>query len=435
MDILEYLAIWRRKWWLVATGVLLGLLTATAVCAFTRPQYVATTQLFVTTTGGASVVEAYQGNLFGQERVNSYAKLAASRNVAQRVIDQLQIDMPADDLMSRVDAVPDPNTVILTLSVRAPNPELARDLTNAVALQTAQVVEQLETSTRGGSPAATAALFDEAAAPANASIPNWWRNLIIGGIAGLLLGLIAAIARDKLQGAVVNSADAIASADTTLIGSVPRDPFDAAQDGRAPTLKPEAVEAFRAIRTGVIGAGQASPTGALVVAGPVAGTGATTVSLGLAMAAAEAGRSVVIVDSDLRGRGLSTMLGLGEAPGLSDLLSGSGTSSAGQLALPTDTNNLFVLPSGAISGNSSELLGIDAMKDAIKHLTAEYDFVVLDGAPVLPSSDTVVFANWTDGVLLVARTGKTSRDEVSRAAAKIRTARATVYGLVLTDGA
>jgi capsular exopolysaccharide synthesis family protein len=432
VDILEYLAIWRRRWRIIAAAVLLGLLCATAVSAFTRPQYTSTSQLFVTTTGGASVVEAYQGNLFGQERVNSYAKLAASRQVAQRAIDQLQINMSADELMSRVAAKPVPNTVMLDVSVSAPNPDLARDLTNAVALQTTQVVEQLETSARGGSPAATASMVDEAVAPSAAAIPNWPRNLIVGGLAGLLLGLVAAIARDKLAGSVVGPSDTVAAAGADLIGSVPRAPFDSTPAARPGTLTPAATEAFRAIRTSVIGAGEESPTGALVVAGPAAGAGATTVSLGLATAAAEMGRSVVVVDCDLRDHGLSTIFGCEDSTGLSDLLAGSATS-AGELAVRTDTKNLFLLPAGTSDHGTRELLAADSMSETIKQLASEYDLVVLDGSPLLPYSDSIVFANWTDGVLLVARAGKTSRDDIAAAAAKVRTARANVYGLVLTD--
>lgn len=434
MNILEYLAIWRRRWRIIVAALVLGLLTVTVVCAFTRPQYVASSQLFVSTTGGASVVEAYQGNLFGQERVNSYAKLAGSRQVAQRAIDQLQVDMSAEDLMSQIDAKPVPNTVILDISVRAPNPDLARDLTNAVALQTTQVVERLETSARGGSPAATAALFDEATAPSGAAIPNWWRNLIVGALAGLLLGLIAAIVRDKLLRSVVSVDDAVTSADTILIGLVPREPFDGTPDGGPGTMTPAGVEAFRAIRTSVLGAGEESPTGALVVAGPAAGAGATTVSLGLAMAVAEAGRSVVVVDSDLRGHGLSTMFGLGDMTGLTDVLSGSATC-ASEGVVRTGTKNLAVLPAGVTDDSSPELLGTEAMSEAIKQLASEYDLVVLDGAPLLPYSDSIVFANWTDGVLLVARVGKSSRDDIADAVAKVRTARADVYGVVLTGGA
>ena len=437
MDILEYLAIWRRQWWIVAGALVLGLLTATLVCVFTRPQYIASSKLFVTTTGGASVVEAYQGNLFGEERVKSYAKLASSQQVAQRAIDQLQIDMSARDLMSQVSAKPVENTVILDISVSATNPDLARDLTNAVALQTTQVVAQLETSARGGSPAATATLFDEAVAPSKPAKPNWWRNLIVGALAGLLLGLIAAIARDKLLGSVVSSRDALDAADTTLVGSVPRRPFvgapdnDASGDGRPLAFAPAAVEAFRAIRTSVVGAAE-SPTGALVVAGATTGAGATTVCLGLAGAIAEVGRSVVVVDCNLRDRDLSSLLGLDGDIGLSDILTGS-TVYSRKLAARTDTANMYVLPGGTGGPDAPDLLGADIMGGTIKQLAHDYDVVILDGAPLLPYSDSVVLANWTDGVLLVARAGVTTRDDIGNAAAKVRTARVNVYGLVLTD--
>ena len=138
------------------------------------------------------------------------------------------------------------------------------------------------------------------------------------------------------------------------------------------------------------------------------------------------------MDCNLRDRNLTALLDLGGKVGLSDVLTGS-TTYDNELAARTDTANMFVLPGGTGGPDTLELLGSDAMSGAIKQLTHDYDIVILDGAPLLPYSDSVVLANWTDGVLLVARAGTTTRDDIGNAAAKVRTARVNVYGLVLTD--
>ncbi|MGB2921069.1 MAG: Wzz/FepE/Etk N-terminal domain-containing protein, partial [Mycobacterium sp.] len=307
MDILGYLSAWRRRWVTVVATFVLGIGCAAALSAVTQPQFVSTAQLFVTTTGGASVVEAYQGNLFGEERVVSYANLAAGAQVAQRAVEQLQIDMPASALMSAVAAEPVPDTVLLNISVSDPDPELATDLANAVALQTTQVVEELETSVRGGSPAATAALVHEAQIPAMAAVPNWTRNLLVGALAGLFFGLVAAVVRDKLDGSVRTPQGAADAAGAGLAGTIPGGggaDGDTAGIPFAPA-QPATAEAFRVLRANVLAAGGQSETGALVVAGASSGVGATTVSLGLAAAIAETGRSVVLVDADLRERSAS----------------------------------------------------------------------------------------------------------------------------------
>lgn len=430
MDILGYLRIWRQRWKVVFAAVLLGIVCAAGVSALTQPQYVASTQLFVTTTGGASVVEAYQGNLFGKERVLSYAQLASGKQVAQRAVDQLQIAMTADQLMSEVTAEPVPDTVLLDISVSNPNPAMAADLANAVALQTTQLVEELETSARGGSPAATATLVDDAQVPVSASVPNWTRNLLVGALAGLLIGLVAAIARDKLDRSVRSSDEAAGAAGAPFIGSIPGPgrgksqgiPFGADQNATT--------EAFRVLRTNVLSSDGGRTSGAFVVAGPTSGAGASTLSLGLAAAVAESGRSVVVVDGDLRNRGVSKRIDMDDAAGLGEALTGSARVS--ELVLDTDVRGLHVLPAGSASDQSTKLLGGDAMVRIIKELASNFDLVLIDGSPLLAFSDSVVLANATDGVLVVAQANSTTTADIAAAAEKVTTAGSQVLGVALT---
>ena len=96
MEIREYGRILRAGWWIVALATVIGIAGGWAYTFFTTPQYQACARLFVTTEGGSSVGEAYQNNLFSQERVNSYAGLATSTQVAQRAVDQLQLGMSAE---------------------------------------------------------------------------------------------------------------------------------------------------------------------------------------------------------------------------------------------------------------------------------------------------------------------------------------------------
>lgn len=152
VEIREYGRILRAGWWIVALATVLGIAAGWAYTLFTTPQYQACARLFVTTEGGSSVGEAYQNNLFSQERVTSYAGLATSAQVAQRAVDQLQLQMSADDLRSRVTATPIEKTVLLDLCATDPDPAVAQVLTNAVAGQLTQVIQELETSQRGAAP-------------------------------------------------------------------------------------------------------------------------------------------------------------------------------------------------------------------------------------------------------------------------------------------
>lgn len=431
MDILSYLAIWRRRWLLVFSGILLGVAGAVAVSALTQPLYLASARLFVTTTGGASVVETYQNNLFGQERVLSYAKLAAGPQVAQRSIDALHIQMSPEQLMSQVSAERVPlDTVLLDISVRNPNPDMARDLANTVARQTTQLVEELETSARGGIPAATAVLVDQAETPAAPYAPNWFRNVLVGLFGGLLVGLIGAIARDKLDRSVRSTGQAADAAGTRSVGSVPPRPKRATGIPFGAS-EPELTEAFRTVRTNLLAGANGNAPSAIVVAEADAKAGADTVTLGLGAALAESGRSVVVIDGNLRTDGLSQTLGLGQKPGLCDVLAGS--VSTFEALVTTAIAGLAVLPSGHTDQDAGELLSSQDLTGLIKQLRSEYDFALITGPPVLPYSDVVVMSGLTDGVLLVARAGSTSTLDLAAAADKIRVAGAESVGVVVTN--
>lgn len=428
MDILDYLAIWRRRWKIVVFVTLLGCGTAAAASALTQPEYVATTRMFVTTTGGASVVEAYQGNLFGQERVQSYVRLAAGKQVAQRTIDQLRIDLTTEQLQSMITAEAIPNSVLMDISVTNPNPTLARDLANAVGLQTSQLVEELETSARGGSPAATATMVDDADIPLQPATPRWIPNLLFGLAGGLVVGLAAAIARDKLDRSIRSPQDAAAAGGAQPMGTIPGPPTkpDGIQFGPE---HPESSESYRSLRTNVLAAADSDATGALIVAGPTTDVPTAHVTLGLAAALAETGLSVVAIDANFRQTAVTERLNLPDAAGLSDVLAGT---TALEAAVQTSGSpGLYVIPAGTKADTSSELFSRSSMIDVLKSLCGSFDYVIIDAAPVLPYSEAFTIAEWADGVLLVARSGATTDREVTEAALKARMARARILGVAV----
>lgn len=430
MDLLEYLAIWGRRWKIVIAATLLGVAVAAGVSAVMQPKYIATTQMFVTATGGASVVEAYQGNLFGQERVSSYVQLAQGKQIAQRTIDQLDINLTPEELQSMITAAPIPNSVLMTISVESPNPTLARDLANAVSVQTSQLVEELETSARGGSPAAAATLVDEADLPTSPATPKWIPNLMYGLFGGLLVGLVGAIARDKLDRSVRSDDAAASAAGAPPMGSVPDGSTGAPTGLPFGTHDPATSDSFRSLRTAVAASVDSSSTGAIIIAGPT--EDAATVTLGLAAALAEAGRSVIVVESNLHGREISARLDLSDRRGLTDVLSGSTTLDT--VITRSGVTGLDVLPAGSPSSSPSQLLAGPGMIEVLKYLCSEYDSVVIGGSPVLKHSDSLGIAEWTDGLLLVARSGSTTEKQLADAADKARLARTRILGVVSTTG-
>ena len=103
---MDYLRIFRRYWWLIVVFTVVGAGAGYVTTLFLTPEYQSTARLFVATQNGTSVTEAYQNNLFSQERVFSYADLATSEQVAARAVDQLKAPISPEELRSKISAVP-----------------------------------------------------------------------------------------------------------------------------------------------------------------------------------------------------------------------------------------------------------------------------------------------------------------------------------------
>ncbi|WP_264002407.1 YveK family protein, partial [Mycolicibacterium diernhoferi] len=101
-----------RLWWVVLAAVVIGAGAGAVSQQFDKPEYTSTARLFVSTQSGTSVGDAYQNNLFSQERVYSYAGLATSEQVAARAIDQAKASITVDELRAKITAVPLPQTVL-----------------------------------------------------------------------------------------------------------------------------------------------------------------------------------------------------------------------------------------------------------------------------------------------------------------------------------
>ena len=130
MDVRGYLRVFRRQWLVIVLCVLIGAGAAALVTFRTTPQYASTVRLFVSTPGtdatNAANAQAYQGGLFSQQRVTSYADLIKGSSVAGRVIDKLKLNMSPTTLVDQISAVATPESVILEITVTDPSPMLAQ---------------------------------------------------------------------------------------------------------------------------------------------------------------------------------------------------------------------------------------------------------------------------------------------------------------------
>jgi succinoglycan biosynthesis transport protein ExoP len=246
-------------------------------------------------------------------------------------------------------------------------------------------------------------------------------------VVGVLLGLGAVFLIDHFDDSIRGPDDIARTLGMPVLAMVP---IDAPPDARPIALSRSgdfAVEVYRGLRTSVQFLGLDAETRVIQVSSPVSGDGKTTTAANLAVVFANAGHRVILVDADLRKPRMHQVFSLPDDRGLTNALLGEPY----QLLVHTVVENLDVLPAGRVPPNPSELVGGRLMASLVKELATEYEFVIIDSAPVLPVSDSVGLASLCQGVLLVAQAGRTSTRQAADAVSMLERSQTPVLGIIL----
>jgi len=427
----EFMSVLRTRWLTVCVTAVATLLVVITATLLTTPLYEASTRLFVSTSAGTSLSDAYQGGRFSQDRVLSYSELLTGDTLAQRTVDKLGLDMSASELAKKVKASAKPDTVLVDVNVTDASPVRARDIANALSDEFVLMVRQLETPEDGSRPDARVVVEQRASMPDAPVTPNKKRNIALGAILGLVLGVGLAVLRDWLDNTVKNRETLQDITHVGLVGSIPLDKqlrkdHAISFEGDNSTV----AESFRKLRTNLQFLAVDNPPRLIVVASSLPGEGKSTTAINLALVLAEAGHNVVVVDGDMRRPKMDEYLGVVGSVGFSTVLSGAATLDEALQA--TNFARLTVLASGAIPPNPSELLGSARMTHIIAEFNRAFDVVIFDSPPLLPVTDAAVLAKNVGGAIIIVAAGRTHKNQLKGAIAALTTVGAPVSGLVLT---
>ncbi len=432
MTLSQYLRVARTNWLLIAALTALGALGAAAYAWAQTPMYSASAQMFVSTTSNESdaLAQLTQGNQFTQQRVKSYAAIITAPDVLNPVIKQLKLPYAsATELTSHVSASSPLDTVLLDVKVTDTVPERARDTANAIAAQFTDYVGRLELpSGKGTSPVKLTVTAPAVAAGAPDS-PKKMLDLALGLLVGLGLGIGLSVLRDSLDRTIGPHHDPGELTGAPVLAGMSDDP--SVKDAPLIVHDPFAAraEAFRQLRTNIRYLSVDQEVRALVITSSVAGEGKTTTAANLAIAMAQGGENVVLIDADLRRPSIAELFGLPSGVGLTTVLVGD-VPVEDAVQTWRDDLNLSVLTSGPLPPNPSELIGSHRMAELITQLTSVGFMVVVDSPPLLPVTDAAVLARLTGGALVVTRIGSTRIEQLSAAVEALRTAGAAVLGVV-----
>lgn len=432
MELRDYLRVLRKRWTLIVAMALLGIAAGAGATIISTPMYQASTLVYIQVQSAGSVGELAQGSSFVQSQVKSFSEVVATPRVLDAAIKSLGLSESAEDLAGSVTASAPLDSVNIELTVTRDSPTEAADLANAVTASFRATVAEITASTQvPPTSQVTVSVLRDAVSPQEPISPNRNLNIALGLLVGLALGLLTAFLRDVLDSRIRGERDVSAITDAPIIGGIGFDP-NALKKPLIVQDSPHSVraEAFRTLRTNLQFLDVESGAKSFVVTSSIPSEGKTTTSANLAIALADAGAQVVLVDADLRRPKLASYMGIEGAVGLTDVL--IARADLADVLQPWGRGNLVVLPAGTVPPNPSELLGSRAMASLIRTLESEFDVVIIDLPPLLPVTDAALVSKLTRGSLLVVAAGRTHKGEFAGAVAALENVGSTVSGVILT---
>ncbi|WP_395243860.1 polysaccharide biosynthesis tyrosine autokinase [Agromyces sp. MMS24-K17] len=433
MELNDYIRILRQNWIIILAAVLLGIAAGAAYSIAQTPLYNSTAKVFVSTSNGSTIGELQQGSTFTQQRVKTYADLATTPIVLLPVISDLQLDLTPEALASKVTAAALPDTTIIAIAVTDRDPALAAQIATGVSESLTKVVESVETtevSEEAASPVRLT-LVQHAAVPQTPFSPNVPLNLVLGGLVGLAVGIGIAVLRATLDTRIRSERDVELITDTPVIGGIvfdpkaPERPLIVHADPHSPRA-----ESFRALRTNLQFLEPGRTERSFAFTSSIESEGKTTTAANLAIALADAGSRVLLVDADLRRPKVAAYVGIEGAVGLTDLLIGN--AELQDVIQRWGRNEMYILPAGRVPPNPSELLGSRKMSEVVAELDRVFDVVLFDAPPLLPVTDAALLSRAVGGAILVVAAGRAHRGQVKGAFDVLQNVDAPVSGVVLT---
>jgi polysaccharide biosynthesis transport protein len=330
-----------------------------------------------------------------------------------------------------------------------------------------------EASVAGALRASNVRVIDPATVPKSPYKPELWLNSLVGLLAGALFGAVYVAATEKADRMLQEPADIGIYMGLPELGVIPAGnalrPLSSGVGRKAETRSKEVsvrlnldlapalpeclelvtwqakpgplAESFRAALTSILFSGRdGRRPGALVITSPNPGDGKTTVATNLAIALAETGKRVLLIDGDMRKPRIHALFGFDNDKGLSGMLQGSSQSRERlsdreivALCRATPIPGCFVLPSGPSDGGSTNLLHSKHLPGYLRTFSELFDMVLLDSPPMLAIPDARLLGKLAGGVVLVVRAQSTTRDAAIAARMRLEEDGIEILGTILND--
>ncbi|MEO7449298.1 MAG: polysaccharide biosynthesis tyrosine autokinase [Humibacillus sp.] len=432
VTIRELLSVLAARWRIVALTLLTVIAASAVQTMLTAPVYTATAKIYLSATKPVSTVDGKETGsapyAIGANDLATYVDVLTAPAVIAPL--KASLGLGVGDPLS-VSAEVSQTSNMMSITGTSGDPVMAARVANGAGPILAKIAtEKFSPLLAANGQAVHSETIAPAETPGGPTSPDAKRNLLLGGLLGLVLGTGLALIVHALDTKVRNEDDVKALSSRPMLGDIPM--VKSAKDGLL-SLDSDPhgrhAESIRRLRTNLLFVDVTTGGHSFVITSSVPGEGKTTTTVNLALAMADAGSRVLLIDGDLRNPSVASSMGLDGSFGLTTLLLGQ--------VDPADViqrwreSSLFVLPAGPVPPNPSELLGSEPMESLFGKLSADFDFVLVDSPPVVPVIDAVLINRLTHGLIMVVAADRTRRRDLASAIHSLETVDAPVAGFAL----
>lgn len=331
------------------------------------------------------------------------------------------------------DEAVDQTQTVVTYGIYKQNVEITKKLYTDFLTRTAQANIQLAEQQRNVS------LAEPAERPGTPVGPDRFRSISLAFLLSLLSGVGLVFLIDYLDNKIKTVDDLHRFTKLPTFGVIPAIGASAEQSGDLRLARFEGVkeiessysgsEAYRRLRTSILLANAGAPPRKILFTSSVAGEGKTTTCINVGITLANLGARVLIIDADMRKPRLHKIFSLDNRRGLSFFLSNNILLE--EIIQPSEQENLWLLPSGLIPPNSSDLVSSDKMLMLLQQAVEQFDHILIDTPPVLGAPDPVIISRMVDGVILVVQGDRATREMLRSSTGELKKVGAKIFGTVL----
>lgn len=434
-----------RNWRILAGCLLIGVALGALLTAVSPKMYSASASGVVVVRGSNDIGGLMTSDSIAKSKAKQFQSLAKSRTVAAEALKMSGVKGNPDAAASAVTVAVPEDTAQINVTVTQSSASGAAKLANSWVTALSKSIEsttsdQLSNSAGGAEgstdPIISVQPYVTAPKPSAPSSPNLVLNLALGGILGLAVGGLIVFLRMKSDRRIRGSEALERDFGLSVVGTLPkreeseRRAFLLENLGRKVSKSDfRSVESYNELRANLQFMNPDAPPRAIVITSGLPGEGKSTVAANLAVAVAQSGRPVILVDGDLRRPTVADSFGLVKEVGVTTAILNQGKVDD----LLQDVHGLplmRVLTAGTTPPNPSEIVGSEAFAKMIAHLSEEA-FVIIDAPPVIPVADGAILARRFDGAIMVMDAETANKDALSRSLTVLDKIDADLLGVVL----